>query len=95
MKCPHCGNILPQDEDWIAHSKSCRTMEPWEDHQYRSCTRKVRFASEPSAPKNMSSYHCEFCKGWHLATKRHGRNGDLSYTKEGWPIVSSNKGRIS
>lgn len=26
MNCPHCGKLLTQQEDWLAHSKACREV---------------------------------------------------------------------
>jgi hypothetical protein len=39
-----------------------------------SCTGKVRFASQATAKRaairriGRCTYHCEFCKGWHVGT---------------------------
>jgi hypothetical protein len=58
------------------------------EFERRSCLTKKRFAVEPPLPNmNMRAYPCEFCNGWHLATKVHAQWGDVKYTKEGWPIV--------
>lgn len=53
------------------------------DFEGKSCTRKVRFANEREAleragylavahPTELGkcAYACEFCGGWHLATRR-------------------------
>ncbi|MDQ2817234.1 MAG: hypothetical protein M3T49_03365 [Candidatus Eremiobacteraeota bacterium] len=55
------------------------------DFEQRACTRKVRFANERAAAERAAYltacypgqerqdvYGCEFCGGWHLATRRSG-----------------------
>lgn len=65
-------------------------MSDPETHEQRSCLRKTRYASEPTDAlqgDHFYAYECDFCAGWHLATSKHLKNGDLRYTEEGWPIV--------
>lgn len=59
-----------------------------ETHEQRSCLRKVRHSTRPELVGDaMVAYACEYCGGWHLATNKARKNGDVSYTDEGWPIV--------
>lgn len=61
-----------------------------ETHEQRSCLRKRRFDAEPTDELQgdyFYAYECGYCGGWHLATAAKRRNGDLRYTKEGWPVV--------
>ena len=61
-----------------------------ETHEQRSCLRKRRFSDEPTDEVKgdyFYAYECGYCGGWHLATSAKRRNGDLRYTKEGWPVV--------
>lgn len=59
-----------------------------ETFEQRSCLRKTRYEVQPMYDrKNMYSYACSFCGGWHLATKRERKSGDVTYTDEGWPVV--------
>ena len=63
-------------------------MSNIETHEQRSCLRKTRYATEPEKiDDGMYAYECDFCNGWHLATSKHRKNGDLRYTEEGYPIV--------
>lgn len=41
-----------------------------ESFRARSCELKKRFELEPKPGKNMTTYKCKFCGGWHLATAR-------------------------
>jgi hypothetical protein len=38
-------------------------------HKRKSCETKVRFTSEPPPMVGMVSYKCNFCRGWHKATR--------------------------
>lgn len=58
-----------------------------ETHEQRSCLRKRRFETCPEVGPTMEAYACNYCGGWHKATKRDSRWGDVRLTKEGWPIV--------
>lgn len=54
-------------------------------HEYTSCTRKVRYATEVIASgeaaalnesgANLSVYGCAYCRGWHLTS--HGSAGTV------------------
>lgn len=46
------------------------------DFELRSCLQKRRYSREPALPSMMfRAYHCGFCGGWHLATKKDPANG--------------------
>lgn len=63
-------------------------MSDPETFEQRSCLRKTRYETMPDVKDEaMYTYACDLCGGWHLATKKTRKNGDLQYTKEGWPIV--------
>lgn len=62
-------------------------MSNEETFEQRSCLRKTRFSTEPETDANSYAYECDFCKGWHIATSKHKRNGDVRYTENGRPIV--------
>lgn len=53
---------------------------PQEQFRYWSCVRKKWFRTQAQAESaiinmTMRAYHCGFCDGWHLATKREGGEG--------------------
>lgn len=61
-----------------------------ETHEQRSCLRKTRYATEPSDQlqgDHFYAYECIYCDGWHLATSKRFKNGDVRYTEDGCPIV--------
>lgn len=40
------------------------------EFERRSCAMKRRYKVEPPLPSiAFRAYHCEFCKGWHLASR--------------------------
>ena len=41
-----------------------------DDKEMRSCTMKKRYDLCPSVHLDMIAYPCEYCGGWHKATKR-------------------------
>lgn len=52
---------------YAEHSKVSETLAAL--HEFRSCTRKKRFATKAEArqQKGMNAYKCKFCKGYHRA----------------------------
>lgn len=44
-------------------------------HEYRSCTRKIRYKTEPVCSVNLEAYECLYCGGWHKATRLGVRRG--------------------
>lgn len=58
------------------------TLGTWErrsDFERRSCLTKRRYKTEPPLPSMMfRAYPCDFCQGWHLASRYKKRaNGEL------------------
>lgn len=53
--------------NWL-RSKGHAVIE--NEKEIRGCTMKKRFDIEPSCTFDMRAYPCDYCGGWHRATKR-------------------------
>lgn len=38
--------------------------------EMRSCLTKIRYARQPSCTMDQYAYPCDFCGGWHKATRK-------------------------
>ena len=55
------------------------------DFERRSCATKKRYAIEPSTTMAYRAYACNFCGGWHIASRY--KKSAIRYNKDGAPIV--------